>query len=91
MKTSLVAALLLVVPSLASAQQAAPAPGANDFEMSCALFRHYPDGSWSAARPMTMQATKGPIALKPSYRFRVGTLFDGFDFAAALDASCGPH
>jgi len=86
----LLATMLLAVPSLASAQQApAPAaPGPNDYEMSCKLFHHNADGSWNATRPMTLQPAGGPIPLKPSFKFRAGMLFAGFDFAAALDKDC---
>ncbi len=86
----LLATMLLAVPSLASAQQApAPAaPGPNDYEMSCKLFHHNADGSWNATRAMTLQPAGGPIPLKPSFKFRAGMLFAGFDFAAALDKDC---
>ena len=39
---------------------------------------------------MTLQPAAGPIPLKPSFKFKPGTLFAGFDLAAELDKSC-PH
>ena len=53
-----------------------------------ALFRHNADGSWHVAEPMMLQPASGPIPLKPSRNFRAGTLFGGFDLAAALDGAC---
>lgn len=89
----LAAAMVLALPPLALAQAAAPAPaapaGADTYDMSCALFHHNADGSWNAVQPMTLQPAAGPIALKPSFKFKPGTLFAGFDLAAALDKSCG--
>ncbi|WP_237479045.1 hypothetical protein [Lichenibacterium dinghuense] len=92
MKTLTLAAALLALPSLALAQAAPPAaPGTKDvYDMPCKSFHHNADGSWNAAVPMTLQPAAGPIALKPSFKFKPGTLFAGFDLAAELDKSC-PH
>ena len=89
----LAAALLAALPSLALAQSAAPpaAPGTRDaYDMSCSMFHHNADGSWNAARPMTLQPAAGPIPPRPSFKFKPGTLFAGFDLAAELDKAC-PH
>ena len=56
--------------------------------MPCSLFHANADGSWNAAKPMTLQPAAGPIPLKPSLSFKPGTLFAGFDLAAELDKSC---
>ena len=97
MKSLLLAAAFLAFPSLAFAQATAPAaPGAapaattDVYDMSCGAFHHNADGSWNAAQPMTLQPAAGPIPLKPSFKFKSGTLFAGFDLAAELDKSC-PH
>ena len=92
MKRTLAAVVLIVMPGMAWAQQAAApaAPGQNDFEMSCALFHRNADGSWNAVRPMTLRPASGPIPLKTSFKFRPGTLFAGFDLAAQLESAC-PH
>lgn len=100
MKSLILAAALAALPSLAFAQAAAPAPAApaapvqaastDVYDMACSNFHHNADGSWNAAKPMTLQPAAGPIALKPSFKFKPGTLFAGFDLAAALDKSC-PH
>lgn len=92
MKSLTLAAALAVLPSLAFAQAApaaAPADGGS-YEMSCALFHHNADGSWNATRAMTLQPAAGPIPLKPSFKFKPGTQFAGFDLAAELDKAC-PH
>ena len=86
-------AAALALPSLAFAQAVAPAEAAGTkdvYDMSCKSFHHNADGSWNAAVPMTLQPAAGPIALKPSFKFKAGTLFAGFDLAAELDKSC-PH
>ena len=92
MKSLTLAAALLALPSLAFAQAAPPAAdGTKDVhDMSCAAFHRNADGSWNAVRPMTLQPAAGPIALKPSFKFKPGTLFAGFDLAAELDKAC-PH
>lgn len=98
MKRLTLAAALLALPSLAFAQAAPPAaPGGaapagtpDTYDMSCKAFHHNADGSWNAAQPMTLQPAAGPIPLKPSFKFKPGTLFAGFDLAAELDKSC-PH
>ena len=101
MKSLILAAALTVLPSLAFAQAAAPATPvpaapaapattADVYDMSCAAFHHNGDGSWNAAQPMTLQPAGGPIPLKPSFKFKAGTLFAGFDLAAELDKAC-PH
>ena len=96
------AAALLLVPALASAQQAAPAPTAppaapapaaapatkDVYDMPCAMFHANADGSWNAAQAMTLQPAGGPIPLKPTFKFKPGTLFAGFDLAAELDKAC---
>ncbi|MGI3901417.1 MAG: hypothetical protein ACRYGP_22320 [Janthinobacterium lividum] len=98
-----IAAALLLLPVAASAQQAAPAapppaaaepaasaePAGKDvYDMPCTLFHANADGSWNATKAMTLQPAAGPIALKPNFKFKPGTLFAGFDLAAALDKSC---
>ncbi len=98
-----IAAALFLLPVAASAQQAAPAapaqaapepatsaaPAGKDvFDMSCSLFHANADGSWNATKAMTLQPAAGPIALKPSFKFKPGTLFAGFDLADALNKSC---
>ena len=94
MKTLTFAAALLTLPSLALAQaapQASPpaAPGTKDvYDMPCKSFHHNADGSWNAAQAMTLQPAEGPIPLKPSFKFKPGTLFAGFDLAAELDKAC---
>ncbi len=104
MNRFVIAAALLLLPAAAWAQQAAPAappaaapeaapaatPAATKdvYDMSCAMFHANADGSWNVTRPMTLQPAEGPIALKPSFKFKPGTLFAGFDLAAALDKSC---
>ncbi len=91
------AAALLLVPAVASAQQAAPpvapaapaAAGTKDvYDMPCSMFHANADGSWNATQPMTLQPAAGPIPLKPSFKFKPGTLFAGFDLAAELDKAC---
>lgn len=90
MKALVFASALLIAPSLAVAQSAAPtAPAGSDvYDMSCALFHHNADGSWNVTEPMTLQPAAGPIPLKPSATFKPGTLFAGFDLGAELDKSC---
>ena len=95
MKSLILAVALVALPSLAFAQAAAPAaPGAapaattDVYDMSCKVFHHNADGSWNAVQPMTLQPAAGPIALKPNFKFKAGTLFAGFDLAAALDKAC---
>ena len=97
-----IAAALFLLPVAASAQQAAPAappaapepaasaePAGKDvYDMPCSLFHANADGSWNATKPMTLQPAAGPIALKPSFKFKPGTLFAGFDLAAELNKSC---
>ena len=93
MRTLTLAAALLALPSLGFAQGApgaAPAGARDVYDMSCGAFHHNADGSWTAARPMTLQPAAGPIPLKPGFKFKPGTLFAGFDLAAELDKSC-PH
>jgi hypothetical protein len=87
MKAALLASALLLAPSLARAQ--APA-GQDVYDMSCELFHHDADGSWNVTEPVTLQPAEGPIPLKPTDKFKPGTLFAGFDLGAALDKSC-PH
>ena len=90
------AAALLLVPAVASAQQAAPAapapaaaPATKDvYDMPCSMFHANADGSWNATQAMTLQPAAGPIPLKPSFKFKPGTLFAGFDLAAELDKAC---
>ena len=89
------AAALLLLPGAASAQQAAPAapaapvPAGRDvYDMPCAMFHANDDGSWNATKAMTLQPAGGPIPLKPSFKFKPGTLFAGFDLAAELDKAC---
>ena len=92
--TSLLATSLLALPPSGFAQSAqpAPAPGApaagDIYDMPCSMFRHNQDGSWQAAQPMTLQPASGPLALKPTSKFKAGKLFAGFDLAKALDESC---
>lgn len=94
MTRTFLAAALLVLPAAASAQQAAPAapaaaPGLTDvYDMPCAMFHANADGSWNATQPMTLRPAAGPIPLKPSFKFKPGTLFAGFDLASQLDKSC---
>ena len=88
MKILLLAASLLAVPAAASAQAAPPAKDV--YDMSCSAFHRNSDGSWNAVQPMTLKPADGPIPLKPTFRFKPGTLFSGFDLAAELDRSC-PH
>ncbi len=85
-------ALLLLAAPTARAQGAPPAApaAAPEFQMSCTLFKRDADGAWHVTQPMTLQPAAGPVALKPSRKIRPGTLFGGFDLAAALDESC-PH
>ena len=92
MKSLLLAAALLTSPSLAFAQAAPAAPAASKdvYDMSCGAFHRNADGSWNAIRPMTLQPAAGPIPLKPSFKFKPGTLFAGFDLAAELDKACAP-
>lgn len=94
---TVLAASLLLVPAVASAQQAAPpaaaapaaAPATKDvYDMPCSMFHANADGSWNATQPMTLQPAAGPIPLKPSFKFKPGTLFAGFDLAAELDKAC---
>ena len=87
LKRFLVSAFILL-PAIAGAQQAPAPSGDAAYEMSCSLFHHNADGSWNATRSMTLKPASGPIPLKPKFRFRTGTLFAGFDLAAALDGAC---
>ena len=85
------AAALLLLPAVASAQQAAPAPAAGTkdvYDMPCSMFHANADGSWNATQAMTLQPAAGPIPLKPSFKFKPGTLFAGFDLGAELDKAC---
>ena len=52
------------------------------------MFHANADGSWNATQAMTLQPAAGPIPLKPSFKFKPGTLFAGFDLAAELDKAC---
>ena len=91
MKSLLLASAFLLTASTAWAQGAPPAPaGGTEFQMSCTLFKRDADGAWHVTQPMTLQPAAGPVALKPSRKFRPGTLFGGFDLAAALESAC-PH
>ena len=90
MKSLILAAALAALPSLAFGQAAPPAPAATKdvYDMSCGAFHRNADGSWNAVQPMTLQPGAGPIPLKPSFKFKPGTLFAGFDLAAELDKAC---
>ncbi len=91
MKSLLLASALLLAAPTARAQEAPPAtPAAPEFQMSCTLFKRDADGAWHVTQPMTLQPAAGPVALKPSRKFRPGTLLGGFDLAAALEGAC-PH
>jgi hypothetical protein len=101
MKRLTIAAALFLLPVAAFAQQAAPAApaapepaaagasaGKDVYDMPCSMFHANADGSWNATQPMTLQPAAGPIPLKPSFKFKPGTLFAGFDLAAELDKAC---
>jgi hypothetical protein len=97
MNRMLLAATLLLMPATAFAQQAAPAAPApaapaaatkDVYDMPCSMFHANADGSWNATQAMTLQPAAGPIPLKPSFKFKPGTLFAGFDLAAELDKAC---
>ena len=94
MNRMLLAATLLLIPATAFAQQAAPAAPApaaatkDVYDMPCSMFHANADGSWNSTQAMTLQPAAGPIPLKPSFKFKPGTLFAGFDLAAELDKAC---
>ena len=92
MKSLILASALLLAAPTARAQGAPPtAPaGGPEFQMSCTLFKRDADGAWHVTRAMTLQPAAGPVVLRPNKTFRPGTLFGGFDLAAALEGAC-PH
>lgn len=75
---SILAALCFVgcLAGIASAQ--------TQVTISCADFARNPDGSWSPVKPFTL----GGITMGPGVKFTPGVLFNGLDFASALNQHC---
>ena len=60
------------------------APAQTQVTISCADFARNPDGSWSPVKPFTL----GGITMGPGVKFTPGVLFNGLDFASALNQHC---
>src|SRR5665213_3099985 len=81
-------ALLAASPVLAQpAPSPAPAPTATPQPLTCADFRHNPDGSWSPLHPVTI----GGVTMGTGTSFNPGVQMGGVDLAASLNAHCIPH
>jgi hypothetical protein len=73
-------------PSGSTAGQATPSPTVAQPQLTCADFRHNPNGSWTPLHPVTL----GGVSMGAGVAFSEGVQFGGIDLAAALNKQC-PH
>jgi hypothetical protein len=79
------------LPLLIGGCAAAAPPSGVGVTLSCADFRHKPDGAWVAVRRTKIVGPKGPFTVEPGEIFRLqfgGTTNYGVKVAETLDESC---
>jgi hypothetical protein len=87
------AAAMAVVPGLAGAQSILAAPVTEPSSaLTCADFRHRPDGSWSPLREIIVTSSGGAsVNIVPGASLARAASIGGIDLATLLDRQCAPR